>query len=149
MIILLCQNTTVVGHTVSQPSRDLKELYWGRTHKYENNSPEILVSIYSAKCEKAFIRLREAPFKKSPQAFGHCPFGGGGLTPCPDGLGQLFLEEFPSFWGGLDPCPDGLGHFFPRWSAPECPFECGGCNRYLGNAQIGSVSIWGFPYKVE
>ena len=40
------------------------------------------------------------------------PVWGGGLNPCPDGLGQLFLEEFPSFWGGLDPCPDGLGHFF-------------------------------------
>ena len=25
-------------------------------------------------------------------------------------------------------------------SAPECPFECGGgCNRYLGNAQIGAA----------
>ena len=58
--------------------------------------------------------LREAPSKMWPKAFGHCPFGGGGLNPCPDGLGQLFLEEFPSFWGGLDPCPDGLGHFFPR-----------------------------------
>ena len=40
------------------------------------------------------------------------PVWGGGLNPCPDGLWQLFWEEFPSFWGGLDPCPDGLGHFF-------------------------------------
>ena len=35
--------------------------------------------------------LREATPKKIPKAFGHCP--------CPDGLGQLFWEEFPSFWG--------------------------------------------------
>ena len=51
--------------------------------------------------------------KNHPRHLGIAPLGGG-LNPCPDGLGQLFLEEFPSFWGGLDPCPDGLGHFFPR-----------------------------------
>ena len=33
-------------------------------------------------------------------------------------------------------------------SAPECPFECGGggCNRYLGNAQIEvTLSSVGLP----
>ena len=90
--------------------------------------------------------VREAPRKKIPKAFGHCPFGGGGLNPCPDGLGQLFWEEFAWFWGGLDPCPDGLGHFFPRWTAPECPFECGGgvqslkgqCPNAFGNFFVGA-----------
>ena len=44
--------------------------------------------------------------------------GGGGLNPCPDGLGHFFREEFSkfkwafaSFWGGLNHCQDGLGHF--------------------------------------
>merc|ERR1719266_637090 len=54
IIILLCQNTTL-GHSVSQPSRDLrcapKELYSGRTYKYENVFPKILVSIYGANGE--------------------------------------------------------------------------------------------------
>merc|ERR1712061_854396 len=69
IIILLCQNTTL-GHSVSQPSRDLrcapKELYSGRTYKYSNNQlfkysgrtykyenvfPKILVSIYGANGE--------------------------------------------------------------------------------------------------
>ena len=43
--------------------------------------------------------------------------GGGGLNPCPDGLGHFFREEFAKikwafawFWGGLNPCQDGLGH---------------------------------------
>ena len=65
MIILLCQNTTVVGHTVSQPSRDLKELYSGRTHKYENDSPKILVSIYAAECELFFCLSDLCPVNKS------------------------------------------------------------------------------------
>ena len=38
---------------------------------------------------------------------------------CPDGLGQLFWEDFASFWGGLDPCPDGLGHFFLEMKCPR------------------------------
>ena len=61
--------------------------------------------------------LREAPLNLSPPLCGHCPFGGWGLNPCPDGLGHFFREEFSkfkrafaSFWGGLNPCPDGLGH---------------------------------------
>ena len=136
-----------------------------------------------------FVLLREAPLKIVPPLFGHCPLGGGGLNPCPDGLGHFFREEFTKFkqafaWlrGGLNPCQDGLGHlcsenwssiwYFllltmdlrlarilcgthipskwwfdkvaeigPEKSAPECPFEGGGggCNRYLGNAQIGVV----------
>ena len=63
--------------------------------------------------------FREAPFNLSPPPCGHCPFGGGGggLNPCPDGLGHFFREEFSkfkwafaSFLGGLNPCQDGLGH---------------------------------------
>ena len=45
------------------------------------------------------------------------PVRGGGLDPCPDGLGHFFREEFAKikwafawFWGGLNPCQDGLGH---------------------------------------
>ena len=41
--------------------------------------------------------LREAPFNNMPPLFGHCPFGGGGLDPCPDGLGHFFREEFSKF----------------------------------------------------
>ena len=37
--------------------------------------------------------LREAPTEMLPLLFGHCPFGGGGLDPCQDGLGHLFREE--------------------------------------------------------
>ena len=97
---------------------------------------------------------------------------GGGLNPCPDGLGHFFKEEFSKFkrafawfWGGLNPCPDGLGHLFRengkqngkngkmvksrlKKSAPECPFECGGGGGkcYLGNAQIEVVTYWkGLP----
>ena len=34
--------------------------------------------------------IREAPDKKMQGLFGHCPNGGGGLDPCPNGLGHLF-----------------------------------------------------------
>ena len=36
-------------------------------------------------------------------------------------------------------------------SAPECPFECGGgCNRYLGNAQIEvTLNSKGLPLKTQ
>ena len=71
------------------------------------------------------------------------PVRGGGLNPCPDGLGQLFWEEFAWFWGGLDPCPDGLGHFFPRWSAPECPFECGGVQSLKGQCPNAFGNFFG------
>ena len=37
--------------------------------------------------------VREAPDKIYICSFGHCPFGGGGLNPCPDGLWHLFLGE--------------------------------------------------------
>ena len=59
--------------------------------------------------------IREDPFAFMYSAFGHCPFGGGGLNAWPDGLGHLFREElykfkwaFPCFLGGLNHCPDGL-----------------------------------------
>ena len=52
-----------------------------------------------------------------PPIWGFPVWGGGGLNPCPDGLGHFFREEFSkfkwafaSFWGGLNPCQDGLGH---------------------------------------
>ena len=45
--------------------------------------------------------VREAPFNKMPPLFGHCPFGGGGLNPCPDGLGHFFREEFSKFKGAF------------------------------------------------
>ena len=52
IILLLCQNTTVVGHTVSQPSRDLKELYIeGELTNMKKDPPKILVSIYAEECE--------------------------------------------------------------------------------------------------
>ena len=76
--------------------------------------------------------------------------------------GTFLKKNFPSsnghlldFGGGLNPCPDGLGHLFRengkqngkmvksrlKKSAPECPFECGGgCKCYLGNAQIEVVT---------
>ena len=52
--------------------------------------------------------------------------GVGGSQPLPGWFGATFLGRICLFLGGLDPCPNGLGHFFRRWSAPECPFECGG-----------------------
>ena len=53
------------------------------------------------------------------------PVRGGGLDPCPDGLGHFFREEFAKikwafawFWGGLNPCQDGLGHLCSEnWSS--------------------------------
>ena len=48
--------------------------------------------------------LREDPFNKMPPLFGHCPFGGGGgRTPCPDGLGHIFREDFSIFCFGQMP----------------------------------------------
>ena len=75
-----------------------------------------------------------------------------GLNSCPDGLGQHFWEEFAWFWGGLDPCPDGLGNFFRRWSAPECPFECGagGAKAIRAMPKCPQHEFQGgFPYLVK
>ena len=41
--------------------------------------------------------LREAPPKENLCSFGHCPFGGGGLNPCQDGLWHLFLGEMSMY----------------------------------------------------
>ena len=55
--------------------------------------------------------VREAPLRKLQGLFGHCPNGGGGLDPCPDGLGHLFREELSMFkgavacFGGSEPLP--------------------------------------------
>ena len=44
-----------------------------------------------------FKSVREAPRKFTPGAFGHCPcVCGGGLDPCPDGLGHFLEKNFPS-----------------------------------------------------
>ena len=37
---------------------------------------------------------------------------GGGLNPCPDGLGQFFWEEFAWFWGGPETLPGWFGALF-------------------------------------
>ena len=61
------------------------------------------------------LMLREAPDKKRPGLFGHCPNGGGGLDPCPNGLGHLFWEELFMFkgafawFGGSEPLPGWFG----------------------------------------
>ena len=44
-----------------------------------------------------FEWFREAPTKKYLSSFGHCPFGGGGLNPCQDGLGHLFIGELSKY----------------------------------------------------
>ena len=88
-------------------------------------------------------------------------------------LGHFFREEFSKFkrafawfWGGLNPCPDGLGHLFrdepfPKAYNPlkwensawkKCPrvpvWVRGGCNCYLGNAQIEVGTSWkGLPLR--
>ena len=41
------------------------------------------------------------------------PVRGGGSQPLPGWFGATFLgKNLLDFGGGLDPCPDGLGHFF-------------------------------------
>ena len=87
-------------------------------------SPKVLWWFNPASTNHDSLLFREAPFSLSPPPFGHCPFGGGGLNPCPDGLGHFFREEFSkfkwafaSFLGGLNPCQDGLGHLCSEnWS---------------------------------
>ena len=59
--------------------------------------------------------LREAPRKKLQGLFGHCPNGGEGLDPCPNGLGHLIWEELSTFkgafawFGGSEPLPGWFG----------------------------------------
>ena len=60
--------------------------------------------------------IREAPDKKMPGLFGHCP-NGGGSRPLPKWFGALIFEKnCPCSkghllgLGGLNPCQDGLGH---------------------------------------
>ena len=68
-------------------------------------------------CTDMMYHIREAPLKFTRGHLGIARKGGGGLDPCPDGLGHFFREEFAKikwafawFWGGLNPCQDGLGH---------------------------------------
>ena len=102
---------------------------------YDEAIPSFLLQWFSFAGKKTMqkwkIEVREAPFYESPPLFGHCPFGGGGLNPCPDGLGHFFREEFSKFkrafaWlcGGLNPCPDGLGHLF-RDEHEQCTISNG------------------------
>ena len=52
------------------------------------------------KCHKKCLKsclVREAPTEIARLLFGHCPFGGGGLKACQDGLGHLFREELSKF----------------------------------------------------
>ena len=56
--------------------------------------------------------LRGAPFNMLSLLFGHCPFGGGGLNACPNGLGQLFREVQTGIClilGGSKPLPRWFG----------------------------------------
>jgi len=66
IILLLCQNTTVVGHTVSQPSRDLKELYIeGELTNMKTIRPKFL-SQFTQKNVKTFLSERlDCPVNKS------------------------------------------------------------------------------------
>ena len=63
-----------------------------------------------------------SPNKIANEGIWELPVWGGGLNPCPDGLGQLFLGRICLIWEGLDPCPDGLGHFFGKFAQiGRCP----------------------------
>ena len=68
---------------------------------------------------KSIQLLREAPPRENLCSFGHCPFGGGGLNPCQDGLWHLFLGEMSMY-------KRPFAWFCPKIGATECPFECGG-----------------------
>ena len=92
MLLLFCQ----------QPFEELRNGFW----ILGSDTAEILA-------------FREAPFNLSPPPCGHCPFGGGGLNPCPDGLGHLFREN----------------------GKKECPFECGGGG---GVNAIWAMPTWGW-----
>ena len=65
-----------------------------------------------------FLRnfLRCANFRKNLQknsrSYMHCPFGGRGLNPCPDGLGHFFREDQMGIClvlGGSKPLPGWFG----------------------------------------
>ena len=75
--------------------------------------------------------------KNFPSSNGHLLDFGGGLNPCPDGLGHLFREN--SKKNGKN---GKMEKSRLKKSAPECPFECGGGGGkcYLGNAQIEVVT---------
>ena len=60
--------------------------------------------------------VREAPDKKMPGLFGHCPNGGGVSTLAQMVWGTYFEKNCSCSkghllgLGGLNPCQDGLGH---------------------------------------
>ena len=82
--------------------------------------------------------------KNSVKGIRALPVRGGGSKPLPGWFGATFLGRICLILGGLDPCPYGLGHFFPRWSAPECPFECGGGVQWLnGQCPNAFCAIFG------
>ena len=88
---------------------------------------------------------REAPFKFMREYLGIAQMGGGGSTLARMVWGNFFGKNLLDF-GGSRPLSGWFGVLFPKWSAPECPFEWGGGQSYLGIAQIGPVTIWvGLP----
>ena len=60
---------------------------------------EILDLVSNPEIEQKSLesKIREAPPKENLCSFGHCPFGGGGLNPCQDGLWHLFLREMSMY----------------------------------------------------
>ena len=81
--------------------------------------------------------------------------------PCPVAATSLKITQSrfgATFWGriclilGVRPLPTWFGALFPRWSAPECPFECGG----RGAKAIWAMPkcllrflMWAFPYRPQ
>ena len=95
--------------------------------------------------------LREAPLKFTR---GHLGIArkGGGLDPCPDGLGHFFREEFAKikwafawFWGGLNPCQDGLGHLCSENGSSKAKRAMPKCPRVNLSGASLSGAIW-WPY---
>ena len=69
-------------------------------------------------------RLGKPPLSLTLSSFGHCPFGGWGLNPCQDGLGEMCKYKRAFAW------------FCQKIGATECPFQWGGG---------GPMAIWAMP----
>ena len=113
--------------------------------------------ILDFQCEDRLCQLGKPQIKKCRVYLGIAQMGGGS-RPLPKWFGALILRRIVHVqrgiclvWGGLNPCQDGLGHLCSEnWSSngicssrsgnkvPQSArlSEGGGCNRYLGNAQI-------------
>ena len=55
--------------------------------------------------------------------------------------GGNFLGRNSLILGGLNPCQDGLGHLFRNEVPQSARWRGRGCKSYLGNAQIGRMTI--------